>query len=225
MHDSTCPSPPAASEQTSISEGSHRTVVGSDRTAEDPERSVERRRVRVERRSIPPSAVGEHTAILEGTERAAEASDRTVDGSERSVERRRVRVERRRLRRTPSLTQEERAARAWDAAARGDAASLSEALGERTPDSVPPPLQAEPLLHVCARGGHLECAQLLLERGADLEARLSGSQGADLYGPRRREACRPLAGHTRVAQLLEEEEGRYAKELAPCKRRQGGGGD
>ena len=89
MHDSTCPPeprPPAISEHTSISEGSYRTVVGSSRTAEASERSVERWHVRVERRSdrSPPSAVGEHTTIIEGEERAAEASDR-------SVERRRVR--------------------------------------------------------------------------------------------------------------------------------------
>ena len=84
------PRPPAISEHTSISEGSHRTVVGSSRTAEASERSVERWHVRVERRSdSPPSAVGEHTTIIEGEERAAEASDR-------SVERRRVQVEQRR---------------------------------------------------------------------------------------------------------------------------------
>ena len=123
---------------------------------------------------------------------------------------RRTRTHRRNLRRTPSTAAD---SQLWLAATTGDVASLCEALDEASIGSGLGELRygelslsdinSKPLhlLHEAARGGHVDCVQLLLERGADIEVRAHGLTALEVARQ---------SGHPAVVRLLKEEHHRQS---------------
>ncbi len=101
----------------------------------------------------------------------------------------------------------------WTAAITGDAAALREALDEASGGSASGESSLSStqtkstlqLLHEAARGGHVECVQLLLERGADIAVRAQGLTALEVARQ---------AGHAAVVRLLKEEQHRQSQSQA-----------
>eukprot|EP00900_Chrysochromulina_parva_P022983 jgi/Chrpa1/5318/Chrysochromulina_OHIO_Genome00014576-RA len=131
--------------------------------------------------------------------------------AEEPTSERRTRTHRRNLRRTPSTAAD---SQLWLAATTGDVASLCEALDEASIGTGLGELRYGELslsdinrkstlhlLHEAARGGHVDCVQLLLERGADIEVRAQGLTALEVARQ---------SGHPAVVRLLKEEHHRQS---------------
>lgn len=138
-----------------------------------------------------------------GVDQEASFSEYSTTDPDTADRKHKTRTHRRNLRRTPTAAAD---SNIWSAATSGDAAALREALdeasigsavGETSVGEVKSPKGSAPLLHEAARGGHLECVRLLIERGADIEVRSQGLAAIEVARQ---------AGHAAVVRLLKEHE-------------------